>query len=182
LKKKEETEMAKSSREKMTQDEAVVLDILEHHAKESIENIAKRCGFSRQKVWRIIKHLEENKIIWGYTAVADDEVKNLEHFVLLVKRTILPIEEQMKKEIVQEKLDDYLSPSVSIENIYYTHGRYDVVITFYAPDLITAKKVIDAISQRIGKYFEEYLLLETLFPVRKQSIKNPQIKKLAEFI
>jgi DNA-binding Lrp family transcriptional regulator len=65
--------MIKSNEETMTEDEIHVLTILEQHAKESIDRIAKRCDFSRQKVWKIVKHLEETKIIWGYSAITDTE-------------------------------------------------------------------------------------------------------------
>jgi len=174
--------MAKYSKEIIQQDDAIVLNILEQHAKESIDEIVKKCGFSRQKVWRIIKHLEEKKIIWGYAAIADQEVKDLKHFILLVKRTTTPIDNSMQKEVTYKKLDNYLPNVVKIENIYLTHGRYDGIITFYAPDLRYAKKVLNDLSRRIGIYFQEYLLLETLFPIRKQGFKNPQIKDLVEYI
>jgi DNA-binding Lrp family transcriptional regulator len=178
--------MPKASREMMEQDEIIVLRLLERHAKESIEEIAKRCGFSRQKVWRIIKHLEGAKVIWGYSAVANAGVENLQHFVLLLKRTLVPFDDETRKTVVKEDLTDLLpasiKSSIKVENIYLTHGRYDAVVTFYAPNLVTAKKVLDAISQNLSKYFNEYLLLETLFPIRKQGLKNPEIKTLAEYI
>jgi hypothetical protein len=34
----------------------------------------------------------------------------------------------------------------------------------------------------LPEYIKEYHLLETLFPVRKQGFKNPQIKRLVEFL
>jgi DNA-binding Lrp family transcriptional regulator len=178
--------MPKINRDLLEQDEIIVLDILEHHAKESIEEIAKRCGFSRQKVWKIIKHLEENKTIWGYCAVADEEAENLKHFVLLLKRTIISFNDTTRKEVIEEDLMDLLPTElknlVKVENVYFTHGRYDAVVTFYAPNLVTGKKVLDSISRNLSKYFEEYILLETLFPIRKQGLKNPQIKILAEYL
>lgn len=166
----------------ITDDEKKVLDVLGKNGKESIDDIAKRCGFSRQKVWRIIKHFEENKTIWGYVGIQNEEVKGLSHFILLVKRSTLPISNDFKKELVVGKLDSYLPESVKVENIYLTHGTYDGVVTFYAPDLIVAKKFISSLSQNIGKLFEEFLLLETLIPIRKTGLKNPQMKKLVEFL
>lgn len=159
-----------------------VLSVLEQNAKESIDVIAKKCGFSSQKVWRIIKHLEQEKLIWGYTVIADEEGKELKHYVLLLKRTMIPLDDSMQKEVVTGKLDRYLPNLVQIEDIILTHGKYDAMITFYAPNLITARKVIEALSQRIGKYFQEYILLETLFPIRKHYLKNPGIKNLAKYI
>ncbi len=168
--------------ETVTEDEKKVLDVLEKNGKESIDDIAKRCGFSRQKVWRIIKHFEENKIIWGYVGIENEEAKGLSHFILLVKRSTLPIGGDFKKELAYGKLDSMLPENVKIENIYLTHGKYDGVVTFYAPNLVTAKKLIQNITKNIDKIIEEYLLLETLIPIRKTGLKNPHTKDLIEFL
>jgi len=173
--------LTKSSKETMMKDETKVLDVLEQHAKETVDEIAKRSGVSRQKIWRIIRRLEENKIIWGYSAIADGTLRDFKHYVLLVKRNTVPFDASFKKELIFDKLDDYLPGLVKIENIYLTHGSFDGVITFYTSDLMNAKKFIQKISKKIGKYFEEYLLLETLFPMRKQGVKNPQMNKLVEY-
>ena len=172
----------KDTTESITEDEKKVLDSLEKNGKESIDDIARRCGFSRQKVWRIIKHFEENKTIWGYVGIENEEIKGLKHFVLLVKRSNIPIESYFKKELSIGKLDSFLPEQIKIENIYLTHGMYDGVVTFYAPDLIAAKKFTQVLSQNIGKLLEEIHLLETLIPIRKNGLKNPRMDTLAEFL
>ena len=174
--------MVKSSKETMMKDEMKVLDVLEQHAKESIDEIAKQCGFSRQKVWKIIKHLEEKKIIWGYTAVTDEDARNLKHFIVLVKRNTVPFDQDVRKEVIFRKIDDYPAGLVKIENIYFTNGISDWVFTFYAPDIVSAKKYVDLTFERFNKYLEEYFILETLVPIRKQGLKNPRIKELVEYI
>jgi DNA-binding Lrp family transcriptional regulator len=173
--------MAKTSKEQIQLDEIKLLDALEHHSKESVDKIAKSCGFSRQKVSRIIKNLEQNKVIWGYPPVTDEDVRNLKQFVLIVKRKSVPFDEAYKKELLFDKLDSY-SSDVKIENISLTHGQYDGFVTFYAKDIISAKKLLNEIFKRIGKYFEEYVLLETLLPIRKQGLKNPNMKELVEYL
>ena len=174
--------MAKSSKETMKTDEMKVLDVLEQHAKESISELGKRCGFSPQRVARIIKNLEKEKIIWGYSAIADGTLRGFKHFVLLVKRNTVPFDAAFKKELAFEKIDDILSSVTKIENIFFTHGSYDAVATFYAPNLIEAKNFIQEIYNRVGKYFGEHLLLETLVPIRKNGLKNPQNKELVEYL
>ena len=57
--------MTKSSRKQTDNDEKEVIRELQKNSKESIDNIAKNCGFSRQKVWRAIKRLEKNNTICG---------------------------------------------------------------------------------------------------------------------
>ena len=83
--------MAKSSKKQIDQDEKKVIEQLQHNSNESIDKIAKQCGFSRQKVWRIIKRLESNKTIWGYTAVPDKEKQGVRHYFLLISRSNEPI-------------------------------------------------------------------------------------------
>jgi DNA-binding Lrp family transcriptional regulator len=65
--------MAKVSLQQMDIDEKTVIRELQRNANEGVDEIAKRCKFSRQKVWRIIKKLEGNHTIWGYHAVVDNE-------------------------------------------------------------------------------------------------------------
>jgi DNA-binding Lrp family transcriptional regulator len=166
----------------MKTDEMKVLDVLRTHAKENINELCKRCDFSPQKVARIIKNLEKKEIIWGYSAVDDGEASDHKHFVLLLKRSQVSFDTSIRKDAVKGILDDFVPNNLKIENIYFTHGRFDGVITFYATNLVSAKKLVEELSQRIGKYFEEYLLLETLFPIRKQGIKNPQLKNLIEYL
>jgi len=78
--------LARSSFEQIRIDEMQVINELERNARESMDEIARNCDFSRQKVWRIVKTLEENNTIWGYTAVVDDDKIDRKKFVILVKK------------------------------------------------------------------------------------------------
>ena len=155
---------------------------MEQHSKDSVDEIAKSCGFSRQKVWRIIKDLEKRKIIWGYIAITDETAKNLKHFTVLAKRNTVPFDGTVRQEIILRKLDDYPMDIVKIENIYLTHGNFDWILTFYAPDLVSAKKFVDETVARFSKYLQEYTIIETLVPIRKQGLKNPRIKDLVQYV
>ncbi len=88
----------KNNEKILTEDEKKVIETLEKNAKENIETIAKKCGFSRQKVWRIIKNLEKQKVIWGYSTISDEEIQGMKHFILIIKRSTIPIELAIKKE------------------------------------------------------------------------------------
>jgi len=51
--------------------EKKVIAELRKNAKGSVDALAKRCEFSRQKVWRIRKRLEKDKTVWGYAAIVN---------------------------------------------------------------------------------------------------------------
>lgn len=174
--------MTKRSTELKNKDTIKVIECLEQHAKENMSEIGKRCGLSLQKVARIMSRLEKEKIIWGYSAVTDGTFRNLKHYFALVKRNTIPFDESMKKEIAAEKIDHILSSNAKLESLFFTHGSYDVVMTFYAPNLLAAKEFITKIYDRVGKYFGEYLLLETLLPIRKNGLKNPQTAQIIKYL
>ncbi len=71
-----------------------------------------------------------------------------------------------------DKLDNRLPGLVKIENIYSTHGMVDFIFTFYAPNIVVAKKFVELLFHKHNTYIQDYFLLETLFPIRKNGIKT----------
>ena len=118
--------MAKSSKEQIKQDENKLLSELVKNSKENIDTIAKHCGFSRQKTWRIIKQLETSHKIWGYTAIFDAETQGLQKFMLSIKRSGKTLDKKSMTEIAYDRLDKTISNlRITIESSYYLHGEYD---------------------------------------------------------
>lgn len=175
--------MPKSSRKQIDVDEKNVIKELQINSNESIDKIAKKCGFSRQKVWRIIKRLEKNKTIWGYTAIADEEKRDLNHYILLVKRTNIPITEELADIIISRKLEKLVpNASIRVENSLYVHGVYDWILSFTARDIKQAKIFCEIFNSTYQGYIAELNLLETMFPVVKQGVLNPDVKRIKEFL
>lgn len=175
--------MPKISREQVNKDAKKILVELQKNANDGIDTIAKRCGFSRQKVWRTIKQLEESRFIWGYTAIVDDKKNDLKHYTLLIKRTTKHIQEETIDVITSRKLDEMVSKiGVTVESSYYVHGEYDWVLTFTTKDIIQAKKFCESLLALHRGVIEKTILLETLFFVKNHSIMNPDSKRLKEFL
>ena len=141
--------MPKSSTEQIELDERKVISELQKNSKESIDNIAKKCGFSRQKVWRIIKRLEKNKTIWGYHAVISEEHIDMKTFILLIKGKRLPIGTSSEKDIVERTIDKIGDKiGVFVEDSIWLHGEYDWIMSIMAKDLKTAKKFNEQLSKQ----------------------------------
>jgi len=175
--------MAKSSKKQIYEDELKVIAELQKNAKENIDTISKNCGYSRQKVWRIINRLEENKSIWGYAAVVNEEKQGLKSYIILIKRTTLPIDEKLADKIIKRQLENSASKiDIKIENSMLTHGTFDWVICFRAKNMIHAKKFNEIVNETYWGYIGEVHMMEILFPIRIQGILNPDIQKLKEFL
>jgi Lrp/AsnC family leucine-responsive transcriptional regulator len=175
--------MPKISRAQLDKDEKIILAELKHNARGSIESIAKKCGFSRQKVWRIIKRLEENQMIWGYTTVIDEKKNQLDHYTLLIKRTTTQLDEKTVNIIISRKLEEMATDTgVTVESSYYIHGEYDWVLTFTAQNIRQAKKFCEFVLTLHPGVISKTTLLETLFFVKNHYILNPESKNLKKFL
>lgn len=119
----------------------------------------------------------------GYSAICDEENYGLKHFTMMIKRTTIPSNRPTIQEILTIRLDDLLTGSViKIGHIEYTHGSFDGVFTFFAADLITAKRFCGRFQQRFKSFIASTELLEGIFFVRKQMLRNPNLKKQIEFL
>ena len=175
--------MSKSSRDQIDLDEKKVLFELVKNANENLETIAKHCGFSRQKVWKTIKHLEESHMIWGYTAIFNEEKIGLTHFMLMIKRTIKQLGEATADKIISRKIEDLVEKlGITIESSFYVHGEYDWVITFTSMDIKHGKKLYDSLITLYPGVIKKITIMQTLMFIRKQYILNPDKKKLKEFL
>jgi Lrp/AsnC family transcriptional regulator, leucine-responsive regulatory protein len=175
--------MSKSSKDQMDKDEKKVLSELVKNANKNIETIAKLCNFSKQKTWRIIKRLESRELIWGYTAIFNEEKMGLKHFMVLIKRSMKRLDEITVNKIISRKLEDLIKEiGITIESSSYVHGDYDWILTFTAKDIIQAKKFSDSLVALHPGMIENISIVETLMFIKKHYILNPEKSRLSEFL
>jgi DNA-binding Lrp family transcriptional regulator len=175
--------MSKMSKEQINKDEKKIIIELKNKATENLDVLARRCGFSRQKVWRIVKRLEHTQLIWGYTAIIDEEKNDLHHYTLLIKRTPQQLMEKTVNIIASRKIEELVADlGVTIESSYYVHGDYDWVLTFTAKDIIIAKKFCGSLLGLHQGVIEKTTLLETLFMVKNHYVLNPKPEALKAFL
>ena len=173
--------MPKSSKTQIDEDEKRFLRVIQQKSGDSIENIAKKCGFSRQKIWRIKKRMEKNKTIWGYNAVVDDYKSDKKRFMLLCKRTTKPIGDAINKiiELAPEKRG--VEMGIDILSAGYMNGEYDIAVVLKADDIRYVKRFKEILSSMIPGILSKIDILEYVFLLRDGGITNPEIEKIREF-
>ncbi|MBN1860625.1 MAG: Lrp/AsnC family transcriptional regulator [Candidatus Thermoplasmatota archaeon] len=172
--------MAKSSKKQIDQDEKRVIEQLQRNSNESIDKIAKTCGFSRQKVWRIIKRLENNKTIWGYTAIPDKEKQGVHHYIMLIKRSNQPA-----GDIIDNLIDGFKKYAgknlgIFVQTACIVQGDYDMLMCFTAKDIIVAKRFTEFINKKYGSYISDIMMMEDIFSIRISGMLNPKIEDVKE--
>jgi len=173
--------MPKSSRKQINEDEKKLLRILRQNSEDSIERIAKNCGFSRQKVWRIKKRFEKDKTIWGYPAVVDDKKLDRTRYVMLVKRSSQPVGNAVNKiiDLTMPKKGEEIG--VDVLSCGYLHGKYDWILVITAKDIKHVKKFSEILIREFQHIISEVEIMEYIFPIKEGGITNPEIEKIREF-
>ena len=170
--------MAKNSRKQIEEDEIKIIEELQKNSNENIGTIAKKCNFSRQKAWRIIKKLEAEKTIWGYHAIINNKKVNMHGYVMLIKGNHLPINNSFEKDIAERKIDKLAAEmGVTVDCSYWLNGNYDGMISFSAKDLREAKKFQELYLSTFNGNISQLNLLEKMVIVKEGGFVNPNIKK-----
>jgi DNA-binding Lrp family transcriptional regulator len=173
----------KRNKDILSSEEHMVLHELEKNAKNTVNNIAKNCKVSRQKVQRIQKRLENNQVIWGYSAVTDKRSQNLDKFILLIKRSMRKIDEEIAEKIAFFKYEkEYQKHGITVESSYFLHGEYDWVIIFTAHDLRNAKKFSTMLISHYKDIILKVTLMQILYASKANYIYNPKPESLLEFL
>ena len=175
--------MPKSSLIQIQEDEKNILEELRKNASMSVNEIAKKLGFSRQKVWRIIKNLEKDKTIWGYTAIVDDIRMGQKKFCILLKKAPVRITDEKLNVVIDRDLVKIAKRNrVTLESTYFFNGIYDGQICVIAENIMQVKNFIADMQKKIGvEYFKEADILEVLVPIQIRGFNNPNLTKLKEY-
>jgi DNA-binding Lrp family transcriptional regulator len=174
--------MAKSSKKEIERDEKKVLYELMKNSNQSINDISNKLGFSRQKVWRIIKKLEDEKTVWGYTAVVNNEKIGMKLYILMGNRTTKPIPKEKVDFVIDKNFEKLAKKNNCIlYSTYYLHGEVDFISAFKAVNLSDAKRFQEEFNRLYQGFIGTTKLHEVLFTLRETCVFNPDINKLAEF-
>ncbi|HIH29080.1 MAG TPA: Lrp/AsnC family transcriptional regulator [Thermoplasmata archaeon] len=174
---------SKKKTELLTSDELRILTALQKNSKDSISSIAKSCGFSRQRVQRILAQLEEDRVIWGYTAITDEKKEGRLRYIILIKRSMNRVDRETSKKIAYIYFDEeYEKQGIIVEGSYYLHGEYDWMIILTAKTLRDAKKFSTVILEKYPNIIAKVILIQVLHSSKSHHIKNPNPDTLLDFL
>ena len=159
-----------------------ILDALLKDPTVSVMEIAKKLKTYRQKVWRKKKKLEEEKVIWGYTAVLDET--KLNHVIYIILFKTKPINQDLVNLLIGRiTREEPRRQGVHLINLCYVNGEYDWLLKFSASDHAMARRYYDSIRLFYDEFlFEKPVMIDVNFCMVREGKNNPDMKKLYEFI
>ena len=159
-----------------------ILQMLIDDPTESIREIAHDLESYRQKVWRKKKNFEDEKIIWGYTAVIDES--KIEHVMYLVLMKLKPMSKELADILIKRAVKRIPQKQrVRLLNVLYINGQYDLIIMFSAPDHAVARRYYDSLRITYEKnLLDKPVIVDVNFSIIREGKTNPDLKKLYEFV
>jgi DNA-binding Lrp family transcriptional regulator len=159
-----------------------VLNFLLEDPTRSARAIGKKLNSYRQMVWRKKKELEDNKVIWGYTAVIDERKMNHVLYMMLMKTK--PMSRGLADLLIRRiTRDEPRKQNVRLINMFYVNGEFDWVLRFSAPDHATARRYYDTIRLLYDEYIlEKPVMIDVNFCLVSEGKNNPEIERLYDFI
>jgi len=170
--------MPRSSKEEVKLSEEKILSKLKRNASLSDYALSKDLGYSRQKIWRIKKQLEQNKTIWGYTTTFNEKKRGFIQCTILIKRSSRLLSEADSDYFLKNGFSELKEKyHLDIESIVSTHGKYDWMITVHAFDIISVRNFITELQTNFNEYISDIIMLESATAIKKQWIFNPELKE-----
>lgn len=148
----------------------------------SVGSIAAELGSNRQTVWRKKRRMEEDKVIWGYTAVADES--KLNHIMYLMLMKTKPLSKAIADTIVSRVRDNEMEKQdIRLIDLWYVSGEYDWALRFSGPDHATARRYYDTIRVIYDEYLlEKPVLLGVNFCLVAEGKRNPELDTFYNFV
>ncbi len=163
-----------------------ILDLLRcllENPAQSINKIAEKINMYRRTVLHKKKELEDNHVIWGYTAVIDERKLDRALYVAIFK--LRPISSKKLPDLVIRRLTTEASSKLGVwlEDVLYTTDMYACILKFSAPNHTTATRYFETLRAVYKDFFlEEPLLFKVDFPLVRQGKMNPELEKLYDFV
>ena len=170
LNEKESTQKAFSNYA-LTENDKKVIAVLDRNARLSNEKIGKEVGLTRQTVAKIIKKLEDEKIIYTYKAIMDYGRLGYSHFLLLIK---VKSSYGLEDIIEASRKIDLTEIGVVIFYCGYFNGEYDFALLFGANDLSHAFSVVNILKHFSRESIQEIKLQEAVVDLAVRNVSNPK--------
>ncbi|MGA1872399.1 MAG: Lrp/AsnC family transcriptional regulator [Thermoplasmatota archaeon] len=163
-------------------DDSMLIEVLLDDPTKSVRDIAREMNCTRQAIWRKKRNLEDENVIWGYTAVVDES--KLNHIVFLVLMKMKPMDRKLAETLIHRVAGNEIRRSgIRLIDVFHVNGEFDILVRFSTSDHANARKYYDTLRL----IYEDYLLdkpvmVDINFIMMAEGKRNPHLSKLLDFV
>lgn len=172
-----------TSRQQMEKDEKrIAFELLRDPTLDAVA-IAKKLGLSKQKVWRVIRKLEENGAIMARPACLNAKKMGKRTFLLLFERSSRPVDDRfvdlLLPPLMIEEMEREGTKAV-VEESYYLNGVHDWAIIITVDQHKDLLRWMEVWRRDFGEYYTKISQSEIMWIHQRNSILNKDRKELTD--
>lgn len=177
--------MPKASKKQNEEDVQIVLDKILRNPNIKVGDLSSMCGLSTQQVYRILRKLEDDGILFGNPMMIDLGKIGKKRFIIFAKRSGSPPDESTMNGALysEEFLNSMVSEKLDIipEDDYTCTGAFDMVTVFIARSSLEAIKYMEFLRNASRGYFSSFSMSEVMFTTRKCMIRTPEVDSFIDY-
>ena len=165
-------------------EERVGLELL-RNPNQDAASIARECGLSKQKVWRVLKQFEERGVIFSHPACLNMKKLGKRSFLVLIERSIKPIDDNFIQHMIDPTLIKALVEQdikAVVEDCYLLNGVYDWAFIVTVEEHRDLLKFLDLWRKYYGEYFSRITQSEIMWFNLRNSTQNPNPEEIREIL
>jgi DNA-binding Lrp family transcriptional regulator len=150
-----------------------------------IATIAEKCGFSKQKVWRIVHRMEEEGAILSHPTSLDLKKVGKRSFLILFERSFRVVDSKLITRLTMpEMLAEMDAEGIAavVEDSYYLNGAYDWAIVITVAEHKDLIRFMELWRKYYGEYFSKVIQSEVMFTATRNSVLNPKLNELKDIL
>ena len=163
-----------------------VINALLRDPNASVDSIGTVCQLSQQQVYRVLRILEEDKIVFGNPMLIDLSKLGKKRFIIMAKRSYgSPNDNTLKSASYSAQfLEGLAKDRIDIipEDDYTCSGEFDMVTVIIADSILQANKYVEYLRNVSAGYFSSFSIVEVLFTTRKNMRMTPEVSQFTDYV
>ena len=147
-----------------------------------MRDLARDLDSYRQTIWRKKKKMEDQQVIWGYTAVIDEAKRGNVVFLILMKTN--PMTGDLAELLTHRiRTREPAKKGIRLIDAFQVNGEFDMIIRFSAPDHTTARNYYDTLRAVYKDYLlEKPVMVNVNFIMVAEGKVNPELNKIFDLV
>lgn len=165
-------------------EEKVAIELLQNPSS-SIAKIARKCGLSKQKTWRIIYQMEEMGAILSHPASLNMRKLGKRTFLILFERSFKAIDDGLIEKVMLPTIHNLAEKGgvrAKVEDSYYLNGAYDWAIILTVDKHEDLIKWMEIWRKCYGEYFARVTQSEVMFIQIRNGVRNCHGNEIVEVL
>lgn len=152
---------------------------------QNVPTLAKKCGLSKQKAWRIVRKLEESGAILSYPSNLNMKNIGKRSFLILFERSSKMVDDNLIEQLTMPDITVELEREgiqAVVEDSYILNGVYDWAIVITVSEHKDLIKFLEYWRKYYGEYYARVTQSEIMWVAKRNGAINTNFSEITSLM